>query len=116
MTHFPPARVTVVVFGLLCLNASAGAQPADAKGLALFESKIRPVLVKECYSCHSAEAAKNKKLRGGLQLDTRDGTRKGGDTGPAVVPGDAKKSLLLVAMRHEGTVEKCRLAGSCPTR
>lgn len=106
MTHSPLARGAVVALGLMCLNASAGAQPADAKGLALFESKIRPVLVKECYSCHSAEAAKNKKLRGGLQLDTRDGARKGGDSGPAVVPGDAKKSLLLVAMRHEGTVEK----------
>src|SRR5882757_5685590 len=79
MMKSPLARVAVVVLILLCSHASAGAQPADAKGLALFESKIRPVLIKECYSCHSAEAAKTKKLRGGLQLDTREGNRKGGD-------------------------------------
>src|SRR5262249_1964275 len=71
-----------------------------------FESKIRPVLVKECYQCHSAEAAKNKKLRGGLYLDTREGIRKGGDTGPAVVSGDPKKSLLLAALRHDGKIEQ----------
>src|SRR4051794_26553574 len=97
-----------VVLGLLCVHAKAGAQPPDAKGLALFESTIRPVLVKECYQCHSAEAVKNKKLRGGLQLDTRDGIRKGGDTGPAVVPGDPKKSLLIAALRYDnaGKVER----------
>jgi hypothetical protein len=99
-------RAVAVVLGLLCLQARAGAQPQDAKGLAHFESKIRPVLVKECYQCHSAEAAKKKMLRGGLQLDTREGIRKGGDTAPAVVPGDVKKSLLLTALRHEGKVEK----------
>ncbi len=98
-------RVAALLPGLLCLQAPAGAQAPDAKALALFESKIRPVLVKECYQCHSAEAARNKKLRGGLQLDTREGTRKGGDAGPAVVPGDVKKSLLLAALRHEGEVK-----------
>ena len=106
MINSPTTRVVAVLLGLLCSQLSASAQPADAKGLALFETKIRPVLVKECYSCHSAEAVKNKKLRGGLLLDTREATRKGGDGGPAVVPGDPKKSLLLTALRHEGTVEK----------
>ncbi len=106
MTHSPAlARYVAVAVALVGLHASAGAQPADPKGLAHFESKIRPVLIKECYACHSEEAAKNKKLRGGLLLDTREGTRKGGDTGPAVVPGDAKKSLLLAALRHEGKAE-----------
>ncbi|MFO0803458.1 MAG: PSD1 and planctomycete cytochrome C domain-containing protein [Gemmataceae bacterium] len=90
---------------LFCLHPSAGAQDADAK-TAFFESKIRPVLVKECYSCHSAEAAKTKKLRGGLQLDTREGIRKGGDGGPAVVPGDPKKGSLLAAIRHDASAEK----------
>jgi hypothetical protein len=102
-------RVAAVVLGLFVQQSRAGAQPVDAKGLALFESKIRPVLVKECYSCHSAEAAKNKKLRGGLYLDTREGARKGGDTGPAVVPGDAKKSLLLAAIRHDDKVKVERM-------
>ena len=61
-----------------------------------FEAKVRPVLVDRCYGCHSVEAGKSK---GGLLLDTRDGIRKGGDTGPAVVPGDLEKSLLVQAIR-----------------
>jgi hypothetical protein len=73
----------------------------DEEGLAFFESKIRPVLVKECYACHSAEASKTGKLRGGLWLDTRQGTQQGGESGPAVVPGKPDESLLLAAIRHE---------------
>src|SRR5262245_52115036 len=89
--------------GLLILGGvgpSAAAGP-DADGVEFFESKVRPVLAEHCYSCHSAAA---KKQRGGLLLDTRDGARKGGDNGPAVVPGDPKKSLLLRAVRHDEDV------------
>ncbi|HVX13878.1 MAG TPA: PSD1 and planctomycete cytochrome C domain-containing protein [Pirellulales bacterium] len=66
-----------------------------------FETKIRPVLVQECYQCHSAQAAAQKKLKGGLLLDTRDASRKGGESGPAVVPGKPDESLLVRALRHE---------------
>ena len=66
-----------------------------------FETKIRPVLVNKCYECHSVEAANRGKQKGGLLLDTREGIRKGGDTGPAVVPGDVSASLLLKALRQE---------------
>jgi mono/diheme cytochrome c family protein len=69
----------------------------DAPSVAFFESKIRPVLADHCYECHSVETGKSK---GGLLLDTRQGIRTGGDTGPAVVPGDPSKSLLLAAMKH----------------
>src|SRR5205823_2739437 len=62
------------------------------------ESKIRPVLIAHCYECHSNSSAK---VRGGLLLDTRDGIRQGGDTGPAVVPGDPDKSLLIKALKHD---------------
>ncbi len=62
-----------------------------------FESKIRPLLADHCYECHSA---KSKSIKGGLRLDTRDGLLKGGDTGPAIVPGDAEKSLLIKAVRY----------------
>ncbi|WP_395739699.1 PSD1 and planctomycete cytochrome C domain-containing protein [Prosthecobacter sp.] len=65
--------------------------------VAFFESKIRPALAKHCYECHSAESGKSK---GGLMLDTKQGIRTGGDSGPAVVPGDAAKSLLLTAIKH----------------
>ncbi|GIW78200.1 MAG: hypothetical protein KatS3mg105_0007 [Gemmatales bacterium] len=71
------------------------------KGIDFFEKKIRPVLVQECYRCHSSA----KRQRGGLVLDTRAGIRKGGDTGPAVVPGKPEKSLLLTALRYKGDLQ-----------
>jgi len=89
---------------LLLLTAAATVRSEDepnAAGLELFEKKIRPVLVANCYECHSAEAAKAGKLKGGLQLDTRASIRAGGESGPAVVPGNVKASHLLSAIRHE---------------
>ncbi len=65
--------------------------------LAFFESKIRPILVDNCYKCHSHEA---EKLKGGLSLEYRDSVLKGGENGPAIVPGDAEKSLLIKAVRY----------------
>lgn len=112
MLNPPILRTSVALALLLCLHSPADAQNEDAKR-AFFESKIRPVLIKECYSCHSAEAGA-KKVRGGLLLDTRDGIRKGGDTGPAVVPGDPKKSLLLLAMQHDALVLKMPPNGKLP--
>src|SRR6185295_16358485 len=50
-----------------------------------------------CYKCHSSEA---EKVKGALLLDTREGLLKGGETGPAIVPGDAEKSLLIKAVRY----------------
>ena len=92
------------VFRLLLPFASAVAalsRPAvaapEAEGIAFFEKNIRPVLVSKCYKCHAADA---EKLKGGLLLDTRDGTLQGGDSGPAVVPGNLDKSLLLGAIRY----------------
>jgi len=91
-------RAAVVSFlALAGLLASVFPTSAAEDGLAFFESKIRPVLVKHCYECHSAESGKSK---GSLLLDTRESIRAGGDTGPAVVPGDPKKSLLLTAISH----------------
>jgi len=95
-----PARTfdsTLLLFALLCASQLRAAD-FDPKSTEFFEAKIRPVLVKHCYSCHSSES---KELRAGLYVDSRDGLRKGGDTGPAVVPGDAKKSLLLSAIRYQ---------------
>ncbi len=82
---------------LLCATASArAAEPAETQ---FFEQKIRPVLVKHCYKCHSAEA---KKLRGNLRLDTREGVLKGGDSGAVLVPGKPTESLIIKALRHDG--------------
>jgi len=79
--------------------ARARGEDEASTGLELFEKRIRPVLVGQCYECHSAEA---KTLRAGLLLDSRDGLRQGGDSGPAVVPGKPDESLLLGALRYEG--------------
>ena len=77
--------------------ASQNENQSDSQaGIAFFESKIRPILVEHCYKCHSAETASE----GELQLDSRAATRKGGERGPAVVPGDAAGSWLLKAMTH----------------
>jgi mono/diheme cytochrome c family protein len=61
-----------------------------------FETRIRPVLAAQCFSCHT-----NSKM-GGLRLETREGMLKGGKSGPAVIPGDPEKSLLIIAVRHAG--------------
>ena len=68
---------------------------------AFFEKRIRPVLVKRCYSCHSEDAARSKKLKGSLLLDSRAGTLRGGESGASIVPGKPDESLLLDAMRHD---------------
>ena len=64
-----------------------------------FEKKIRPVLVKQCYECHSASV---KELKSDLRLDTRAGIRKGSESGAAVVPGNPDDSLLIQVLRYDG--------------
>src|SRR5438874_7006851 len=86
--------------GMVCLLSVAlraiAADPTPEQ-LEFFEKKIRPVLADNCYSCHSAKA---EKLKGGLLLDTKAGVLKGGDTGPALVPGNPDASLLIKAVRY----------------
>jgi hypothetical protein len=88
-----------VVLGLACWLVPGLAVAADdPKGIDFFEKHIRPVLVANCYQCHSASA---KELKGELRLDTREGLRKGGETGLVIVPGKPDQSPLIQAMRHE---------------
>ncbi|MEQ9410146.1 MAG: PSD1 and planctomycete cytochrome C domain-containing protein [Fuerstiella sp.] len=74
------------------------AEPLKPEDLAFFESRIRPLLVKHCYECHSAEA---DELQAALLVDSQPMLRRGGVTGPAVVPGDVEHSLLIEAVRYE---------------
>ncbi len=69
----------------------------DAAGLEFFEQHIRPLLVARCYQCHSSDA---KELEGSLRLDSRQGWSAGGDSGPAIIPGDPDKSLIMRAVRY----------------
>ncbi|MDP7051428.1 MAG: DUF1553 domain-containing protein [Verrucomicrobiota bacterium] len=82
---------------LLVASCSLGTVWAeDETGVEFFEKKIRPVLVSECYKCHSKE----KKVKGELRLDWRGGWQKGGESGAAIIPGRVGKSLLIQAIRH----------------
>lgn len=67
----------------------------DSAKIEFFEKRVRPALAKYCYECHSA---KSEKVKGGLFLDTKTGIRKGGEIGPAIVPGDLRESLLIEAI------------------
>src|ERR1044071_2839718 len=87
------------LFGVLCLlNASYLMHGQEASEVAFFEAKIRPLMVERCYSCHSSQA---KTPFGGLRLDNRDNVLRGGDRGPAVVPGRPAESLLIQAVKHK---------------
>jgi cytochrome c553 len=77
-------------------------KPPTPDQLAFFEKKIRPVLVAKCYKCHAADS---EKIKGGLVLDTREGIRRGGDSGHAVVPGSLTESLLISALRGANQAE-----------
>ncbi len=74
--------------------------PASPEALAFFETKVRPILADNCYSCHgkSAQIA-------GLRVDSREALLKGGDSGTALLPGDPESSLLLQVVRHSGKIK-----------
>jgi hypothetical protein len=95
----PAICLVVALWGGSSTEARAD-EPAQTRveGARLFREKIEPVLVAECYKCHSASAAK---LRGGLRLDSRERLLAGGDSGPVVVPGKSDESPLIQAIRHE---------------
>ncbi len=92
------------MFTLACLLAagmfaasSAAAEPDfPAEQLEFFETQIRPLLSAHCFECHSAKA---DKLKGGLRLDARPEVLRGGDSGPALVPGKSAESLLMEAVQ-----------------
>src|SRR2546428_704105 len=84
---------------LLLLAMVLPAPPARGTTLAtnpdeFFEHRIRPLLAKNCYACHT-----NLKS-GGLRMDSRESLLKGGQSGPAVIPGDPEASLLIQAVSY----------------
>jgi cytochrome c553 len=72
------------------------AAESPAAGIEFFEKKIRPLLVDNCFKCHG-----NGKKKGNLQLDSRASLLKGGDSGPAIVPGQPEQSLLIKAIGYQ---------------
>ncbi len=82
----------------LLMTAGRSARAGDDPE-AFFELKIRPVLAGTCVKCHGPT-----KASGGLRLDSREAMLKGGEGGPAVVPGDPKSSRLIQAVEHADKV------------
>src|SRR5262252_6966514 len=85
----------------LTVQARQPAPPSAAASPEYFELKVRPVLASNCYECHTDGQF------GGLRLDSREAMLKGGRSGPAIVPGDPDKSLLIQAVRQ--TNEKLKM-------
>ncbi len=89
-------KISLLLPCLLALPLLA-AGAAEQDGIEFFEAKIRPLLVDNCYSCHSAKANKRK---GGLLVDSAPALLAGGDSGPALVPGHPEQSRLVNAIRY----------------
>ncbi|QEL15003.1 PSD1 and planctomycete cytochrome C domain-containing protein [Limnoglobus roseus] len=61
-----------------------------------FEKTVRPILTESCLRCHGPD-----KQKGGLRVDSREALLSGGESGPAVVPGQPADSLLVKALHHD---------------
>ena len=82
------------------LAASTSDDKLDAQTVEFFESKVRPVLANNCYSCHG-----EKKQMASLRLDSKAALLKGSDNGPVIVPNDPDGSKLIQAIRHSGEIK-----------
>src|SRR5256885_867889 len=101
MTRLRMRKFVPILSILFLLAPIANAADLSPDGVEFFEKKIRPLLVENCYKCHSASA---QKLKGGLRLDAKDLALKGGESGKlAIVPGEPEKSLLIEAVRYNNT-------------
>lgn len=94
---FTRLTLLVGVLQFATLSALMADEVISKQQREFFENRIRPVLIKKCYACHSEAANESQ---GGLLLDSRAGIRRGGDSGPAIVPGKPQSSLLILAIRH----------------
>jgi len=94
-------RVCLSVSGLCiatilsCVPIGAQTPDNNAPKAVFFETRVRPVLVKNCFACHTGAT-----IMGGLRLDAREHLLKGGNSGPAILPGDPEGSLLIQAVSH----------------
>lgn len=92
-------RVAAILTGCLAVAWASPASADDkisAEHLKFFEGHVRPLLIQKCLSCHGEEQQK-----GSLRLDSLEAMLKGGDSGPAIVPGNPDESMLVEAIRYE---------------
>jgi mono/diheme cytochrome c family protein len=91
-----------IVIAFACALATGNSSQADeaqetlAKDAEYFEQQVRPLLVSHCIECHG-----DKKQEAKLRLDSREALIAGGESGPALVPGDPEKSLLIAAVHYK---------------
>ncbi|WP_068137603.1 DUF1553 domain-containing protein [Roseimaritima ulvae] len=93
--RFPIAWLLLIAASLLP-RAAWSDEPPTPQQLQFFEKHVRPLLIDQCYKCHSAKASK-----GGLRVDSRSSLLLGGESGPAIEPGDPEASVLIEAVRYE---------------
>ncbi len=100
LSYFPGLRRW---FAALPLAATLAAAQTPAPGVSAgddyFENKVRPIFATSCAACHGQAES------GGLRVDSRDALLKGGTSGPAIVPGNPDKSLLIEAVRQTGEIK-----------
>ena len=94
-----PFGILVLGYTLASTIPAAYGQSTPAAAPDFFENRVRPVLASNCYTCHADSAM------GGLRLDSREAILKGGGHGPAIVPGDPDKSLLIHAVRQDQSLK-----------
>jgi hypothetical protein len=97
MTTTRKILLSGLMVGCFCWFSASPLPLCGQEDMRFFESKIRPILVKHCYECHSTDSGK---ARGGLKVDSRDALQRGGDSGPAVVPRSLEDSVLYQALLY----------------
>ena len=107
------ARLAACLLSFLPPAIQAAEAAPDRESIDFFERSIRPILASHCHECHGS-----KKQEAGLRLDTRDAVMAGGDSGPAIIPGEPEKSRLVTAIHYgndlqmppDGKLEKEQIA------
>jgi cytochrome c553 len=105
-------RALLPLASSLALGWGGLSRAGASDGVAFFETEVRPLLAERCLECHSTSG----KRKGGLALDNAAGWRRGGDSGPAAVPGDPEQSLLLEAVRYGNRELQMPPDGKLPER
>ncbi|MGZ8921166.1 MAG: DUF1549 domain-containing protein, partial [Limisphaerales bacterium] len=101
-------RFLILLLATIALRAADHFSPPDIE---FFEKEIRPLLINRCYECHGEE-----KQKGGLRLDSRAATLRGGDSGPALVPGEPEQSALIKAISYSDPDFQMPPKNSLPAR
>src|SRR6266404_7634715 len=96
-TRLETMRLILLIVSLIVSTIVQEAEALVNEDLRFFDEKMRPLIEEHCFECHSHRSGK---MKNGLTLDSRDGWATGGTSGPALVPGDPEKSLLIKAVRH----------------